>query len=195
MSDDTKAEATQTELGAEAAIEEHQLDTKEEFVGVDPASFFEKASKDIATEDTLSDAVKWDPEPNEVLKLEFYKAETWHSDKYNNTSIILYGFNVEKDREMTKVWASRTVLKNELIDAAPRKGSLLMIQFLGKAKTRDGSTEFYKYAARAQHSDIKYWDQVLAGKTRPEITPEGDWVDNPNAPSSVADPGPDEDPF
>lgn len=152
--------------------------------------WFAQAQEEIikaAQQDELeADAEVWDPEAGDLLRGRFVKAVPYWKE-YDGKQVLqyrLYVEDVDNKDQLTLVFASRSVLKSEVIDTLPAPETLIAIQYFGPIESATGR-EYHSYKVRAQETSPRYWQQVAqeAEKIRPKIAPQQSQV------------GPDMDPY
>lgn len=163
------------------------------------SDFFEDAVTDMAKDEEqqqlAENAETWDPKPGDLLRAVFLSASTVVTQYGPSILAIVKDLDTE---EGLKIWCSRTVLKNEIIEAAPAPGTLLAIKYIGEQESKDGSFTYHLYQVRAQQQDREYWNKVqlpdiledAPGRAR-QVSPE-ESLDRPPVHPNV---NPNEAPF
>lgn len=128
------------------------------------SDFFDEALNDmkgsIVEDEGTIGAEEWDPKSEgQALRGIFTKAEA-KATRYGP------GFNcIIKDTDtgaFIKVWAKRSMLKSQLLDASPAAGSPIVFLYNGE-KTAEGSgNTYHSYQVRAAKSDSELWKKYTA---------------------------------
>lgn len=107
------------------------------------------------------DAADWDPEEGDILKGIFLKLNGPILTKFGSTWLALV--KDLADDEVKNVWLSRSILRKEMVDAAPKPGGEVAIRFVGERETRDGSNSYYLYQVRVPEGgqDKTYWHETM----------------------------------
>lgn len=125
------------------------------------ASVKESVQKEKAEHDALSEVEEWDPKPNpSTLRGYFMKAErilTKYGPRYK-------AFIKDYDTDLTiSVFCSSKLLREGILDASPKKGTLIVFEYDGEHKSQRGFS-YGGYYVRAQESDPEYWAALTTPK-------------------------------
>lgn len=144
------------------------------------SDFFDEAMEDMSTkvvkDEGETGAEEWTPQnAGEALQCVFIKAKRKNT-KYGP------GFNVlVKDvisEEYIKIWAQRSMLKSQLLDASPAIGSPMVLVYNGQKDGANGYP-FHSYQVRAEKSDVELWKKYVtepiddAKPAKPEVVEYG----------------------
>lgn len=160
-----------------------------------PEDFFEAAKaanqERKAQHEAEANVDEWKPKPNpSVLRGYFMRADriyTQHGPRYKC-------FIKDYDTEVTiTVFCGPKLLREGILDASPKPGTLIMFEYDGEHKSQRGFT-YGGYYIKAAESDEEYWAKV----TTPKPGEEDRLATRQAQQAEAAKPltgGPEEDPF
>lgn len=135
----------------------------------DAEAFFDDAQSDIdetAAEHAAElEIEEWEPTTPSVLRGYFMKA-TRHlpkpDAKYKGGPMYKV-YLKDYDTKLTiTVFCARKMLLNGILEASPKKGTLMVFEYKGKKEGKSGY-DYYEYHVRANESDSDLWAEI----TRP----------------------------
>jgi len=132
------------------------------------SEFFDKAAEDmkasLTSEESQAAADEWNPtSEGEALRCVFIKA--WTKDTRYGPGINVLVKDVDTDLYV-KVWAKRSMLKQQLLDAAPAVGSPTVFVYNGQREGANGYP-FHSYQVRTERSDDELWKKVMTAPPEP----------------------------
>ena len=137
----------------------------EETTTVNPEDFFEKAKamnrEAKERHEAEAEADEWKPKPNpSTLRGYFMKADrilTQHGPRYKV-------FVKDYDTETTvTVFCGPKLLREGILDASPKPGTLIMFEYDGEHKGQRGFN-YGGYYIKAAESDEEYWAKITTPK-------------------------------
>ena len=137
----------------------------------------------------LEDAVSWRPDKDEEIPDEIH-GEVFSdiravSTKYGAAYVLyvkdlsLIPPSAEHDEPILwELFASRSVFKRELQEAAPSEGSLIVVRWEGLKESSSGGRSYHGYKVMAQTPDAELWTGLVrqAYETERNIKPDVDDV-------------------
>ena len=120
-------------------------------------------------------AEKWQPEAGDMLQGIITKTGWYDGGSYAPSLWVL--IKDISDGETKRVYAS-TVLKNQLVEEAPKMGSGVAIRYEGRKPTQDGSRKYHAWTlalvpdkSGVVHTDPDYWREngVYRGSQKQQV--------------------------
>jgi len=103
-------------------------------------------------------AETWKPEPGDMLAGTLVRGD--HVMTTNGDARLLVVHDEATDQDWT-VWCSGKMLKDAVIEKAPAKDGLIVVEFHGKFPVQSNpSYSFNKYTVIVDETDFEYWDGI-----------------------------------
>lgn len=100
----------------------------------------------------------WVPEPGDMLAGTLVKGD--HVMTGNGDARLMVIHDEETDKNWT-VWCSGKMLLDAVLEKAPAKDTLIVVEFHGKFPVQSNpSYSFNKYTVIVDESDFEYWDKI-----------------------------------
>jgi len=130
--------------------------------------FFESSKESIESAEAEhaadAEADEWSPEEPAQLRGYFMKAVRFVNKKYPDRPPSYKAFIKDYDTDVTiTVFCARKMLRQGLLDAAPKVGALIVFDYQGMHEGRTGFS-YHKYYVRSEEADPGYWAEL----TRPK---------------------------
>ena len=124
-----------------------------------------KLDEGLKDDKAAAEAEEWMPESGDSLRGIFLKAT--QVDTQDGPSYVCIVLEIDSGDSL-KVWASRKLLKEAMVDIAPAPGSMIVIKYDGLVEVPEGF-DFHMYKVAAEKTDPDYWDKI----THPVIEDDG----------------------